>query len=51
MEDTTMKKREYIKPSVQTTELHMHTTILVGSKDEYGMNNYLNETEEVDEGF
>ena len=47
----TMKKQEYMKPTMQIVELRQRTMILSASTDEYGMNRNLNRTEEVDEAW
>lgn len=36
-----MIKKKYIKPTTQIVEIQQRTTILIGSPDEYGMNNEL----------
>ena len=50
MEDTTMIKKDYMKPTMQTVELKHRTMILAGSVDQYNMNRSLQD-EEVDEGW
>jgi hypothetical protein len=50
MEDTTMIKKDYMKPEMQTVELKHKCQILAGSVDANGMNNGLIE-EEVTEGW
>ena len=39
------------KPAVHTVELKMHSTLLVGSKNTYGMRRDIVTDEEVDEAF
>ncbi len=51
MEDTTMIKKDYMKPEMQTVELKHKCQILAGSADAYGMNKTLIEDEEVIEGW
>lgn len=46
-----MTKKAYMKPTVQTVELTIKTTILTGSADAYGMNKKLTEDEEVTESW
>ena len=48
MEDTTMIKKDYMKPEMQTVELKHKCQILAGSTE--GMNDELI-NEEVNEGF
>jgi hypothetical protein len=48
MEDTTMIKKDYMKPEMQTVELKHKCQILAGSTE--GMNDELI-NEEVEEGF
>ena len=50
MEDTTMIKKDYMKPEMQTVELKHKCQILAGSVDTNGMNDELQD-EEVNEGF
>lgn len=50
MEDTTMIKKDYMKPEMQTVELKHKCQILAGSVDANGMNDTLID-EEVEEGF
>ena len=51
MEDTTMIKKDYMKPEMQTVELKHKCQILAGSVDANGMNNGLIEEETVDVGW
>lgn len=50
MEDTTMIKKDYMKPEMQTVELKHKCQILAGSVDANGINDELI-NEEVNEGF
>ena len=50
MEDTTMIKKDYMKPEMQTVELKHKCQILAGSVDPNGINDELI-NEEVNEGF
>ena len=50
MEDTTMIKKDYMKPEMQTVELKHKCQILAGSVDPNGINDELI-NEEVEEGF
>ena len=50
MEDTTMIKKDYMKPEMQTVELKHKCQILAGSVDANGINDEL-QNEEVNEGF
>ena len=50
MEDTTMIKKEYMKPEMQTVGLKHKCQILAGSVDPNGINDELI-NEEVNEGF
>lgn len=50
MEDTTMKKQEYMKPEMQVVEITKSAPLLAGSVDANGMNTDL-QNEEVDEGW
>ena len=48
MEDTTMKKKEYMKPEMQVVEIMKSAPLLVGSTQ--GLNDTL-QGEEVEEGW
>ena len=50
MEDTTMIKKDYMKPEMQTVELKHKCQILAGSVDPNGINDELI-NEDVNEGF
>ena len=50
MEDTTMIKKDYMKPEMQTVELKHKCQILAGSVDPNGINDELI-NEEVEQGF
>ena len=50
MEDTTMIKKDYMKPEMQTVELKHKCQILAGSVDPNGINDELI-NEEVTEGW
>jgi hypothetical protein len=50
MEDLTMTKKEYMKPTMETVQLHQHCQILAGSLDANGMNDTLQE-ETVTDGW
>jgi hypothetical protein len=50
MEDTTMIKKDYMKPEMQTVELKHKCQILAGSVDPNGINDELID-EEVTEGW
>ena len=50
MEDETMIKKVYMKPTMQVVQLKP-CQLLVGSKDAFGMKTRVIDEEEVDEGF
>ena len=50
-EDTTMTKKEYMKPTMRVVELQHRTMILAGSLDANGMNRNIVTNEEVDEAW
>ena len=50
MEDRTMQKKKYEKPTMEIVKLQQQCMILAGSVDAYGMNTGLQETT-VDDGF
>ena len=50
-EDTTMRKKEYMMPSMEVVKVQQQGQILAGSLDVYGMNEELVSTEEVTEGW
>ena len=45
-----MTKKEYMKPTMETVQLHQHCQILAGSLDANGMNDTLQE-ETVTDGW
>lgn len=55
MEDTTMKKKTYMKPTIEVVKIQSQTQMLIGSPDPNGMNNQLqiptDPIEEVLEGW
>ena len=50
MEDTTMIKKDYMKPEMAVVKIQQHCQILAGSVDPNGINDELI-NEEVEEGF
>ena len=50
MEDTTMIKKDYMKPEMAVVKIQQHCQILAGSVDPNGINDEL-QNEEVNEGF
>ena len=50
-----MKKKTYMKPTIEVVKIQSQTQMLTGSPDVYGMNNQLQipttPTEEVPEGW
>ena len=51
MEDETMTKKVYMKPTMQVVQLKQSCQLLTGSKDAFGMKTRVIDEEEVDEGF